>query len=164
MKVLGVDPGSARIGYGLIETAPELSLITYGVLEMQSVVHQDRIRELSRSFRKLLGSLRPELAGIETLYFSKNQKTALQVAESRGVLLLHLIEQGITVEELRPGDVKLAVADYALADKTAVSKMVQKMLRVPELTGYDDASDALAIAIAAASVRTWADRTKQGRA
>ncbi len=158
MKILGVDPGSTRIGYGLIEKRSELHLLEYGVLEMQSKTGIDRIHELSRAFKKLLTSLAPDLAGIETLYFSKNQKTALQVAESRGVLMLSLVEYGVPVKEFRPGDVKLAVANYAMADKIAVSKMVRKILRVSDITGYDDASDALAIAITAAHARTWEDK------
>jgi crossover junction endodeoxyribonuclease RuvC len=155
MRILGVDPGSTRIGYGLIEKGSELTLLKYGVLEMQTKTGIDRIHELSRAFKKLLITLAPDLAGIETLYFSKNQKTALQVAESRGVLLLGLIEYGVPVKEFRPGDVKIAVANYAMADKIAVAKMVKKILRVSELTGHDDASDALAIAITTAHARTW---------
>jgi crossover junction endodeoxyribonuclease RuvC len=158
MKILGVDPGSTRIGYGLIEKTGSLSLIRYGVLEMQSKTGPERIHELAHAFRALLVELAPDIAGIETLYFSKNQKTALQVAESRGVLLLGLKEYGLPIREFRPGDVKLAVANYALADKIAVAKMVKKILGVSELVGYDDASDALAIAIAAAHARSWEEK------
>ena len=155
MRILGVDPGSARIGYGLIEKGSSLTLVTYGVLEMRTKTAALRIHELSLSFKKLLRDLAPDLAGIETLYFGKNRKTALQVAESRGVLMLSLAENGVPVKEFRPGDVKLAVTNYGLADKRAVSKMVQKILRVPPLKRYDDASDALAIAITAAHARSW---------
>ncbi len=158
MKILGIDPGSTRIGYGLIERGASLTLLEYGVLEIKAVSADKRIHELSLRFKKLLEKFAPDLAGIETLYFSKNQKTALSVAESRGVLMLCLIERGIPVKEFRPGDVKLAVANYALADKIAVAKMVKKILGIEGITGHDDASDALAIAITAAHARTWESR------
>jgi len=158
MKILGIDPGSVRIGYGLIEEKSGLALLDYGVLEIQSRESKSRIQELSKEFKKLIARLSPDIAGVETLYFAKNQKTALSVAESRGILMLTLLEQGIPVTEFRPGDVKLAVANHALADKIAVATMVQKILAVPKLTGYDDASDALAIAITAAQTHRFNER------
>lgn len=145
MKILGIDPGSSRIGYGLIETKPQPTAIAYGTIEAENHL------EISRQFGELLKNSRPERIGIEKLFFARNRKTALRVAEARGILLLKIMKCGLPVIELSPMEIKQAVAGYGHADKKGIAKMVQIILNMESLKGYDDASDALAIAIAAAS-------------
>ena len=150
MKILGIDPGTTRIGYGLIERGRELKLLEYGVIEVRSKTEPNKLLELAKKLSGLIDALKPELAGVEKLYFAKNKKTALAVAQARGVILYLLLKKNILIQELRPGDVKIAVTGYGLAGKTAVKRMVKKILKIDDLEGYDDASDALAIAITTA--------------
>ncbi len=150
MKVLGIDPGTTRIGYGFIEGTKCPILLTYGVLKIQAQENPARLAELADRFEKLLDELKPDLAGVERLYFSKNQKTALPVSEARGVILMCLTRRGIPLREWQPQQVKLAVTDYGLADKKAVAIMIKRILGVAALKGYDDASDALAVAVTTA--------------
>ena len=149
MKILGIDPGSTRIGYGVIEDTNPLKLIDYGVLEIKEKNLPDRLNALSVVFEELLKKHRPELAGIEKIFFAKNTKTAIDVSHSRGVLLASMQKNRIPILEFTPNEVKLAVSGYGLSDKKAVAKMVIRILNLKELKGYDDASDAIAIALTA---------------
>lgn len=144
MKILGVDPGTSRIGYGLINDRP-LELLDYGVLEISEKTSK-KFLLLAEKFEKLILEAKPDGAVIEKIYFAKNQKTAIEVAQARGILLFLLLKNKIPVKEYGPQEIKNAVTGYGLADKKAVAKIVSKLLKA-ELKGYDDASDALAIAI-----------------
>lgn len=152
MRILGIDPGTSRIGYGLIESNG-LKLISYGVIEVKEKTLAGKIADLSGQLRALLKKFQPELAAVEKLYFAKNQKTAIDVAQARGAIISLLLEYNIQTVEYSPNEVKSQVTGYGLADKKGVAKMVKAILKVPDLAGYDDASDALAIAITAASYR-----------
>lgn len=125
-------------------------MLKYGTLEAKEKDLSGKMATMTRQFRALLKETRPELAAIERLYFAKNQKTALAVAQARGALLSILLENNIQVTEFSPNEVKSQLTGYGLADKKGVAKMVVTILKI-ELTGYDDASDALAIAIVAAN-------------
>lgn len=151
MKILGIDPGTSRIGYGLIETDGPLKLLRHGVIEAKEKTLAGKILNFVAQTRKLLDEVKPELAAIEKLYFAKNQKTALDVAHARGVLLSLFLEKNVPFVEYSPNEVKSQVTGYGLADKKGVAKMVKAILKVGDLPGYDDASDALAIAITAAN-------------
>ena len=157
MKILGIDPGSTRIGYGIIEDATAtagqaggLKLLDYGVLEIKEKNLPDRLNALSLLFDALLKKHRPDMAGIEKIFFAKNTKTAIDVSHSRGVLLAGMRENQIPILEFTPNEVKLAVSGYGLSDKKAVAKMVMRILNLKELKGYDDASDAIAVALTTA--------------
>ena len=150
MRILGIDPGTKRIGYGLIQGVRQPKLLTYGVIEVKSIDEAAALLELSDKFSALLQELKPELAGVERVYFSKNQKTAIPVSQARGVIMVALLGRGVRVREWRPVEVKQAITNYGFADKKAVAKMVARILGVESFTGYDDATDALAIAIATA--------------
>jgi len=147
MVILGIDPGTTRIGYGVIEKNNGLKLVDYGVIEIRSGDQKSKLLKLSQELRKLIKKYKPVEAGIEKLYFSKNQKTALAVAEARGVIMLTLAEAGLPISEFGPNEIKSAVAGYGASDKEAVRKMVALTLKMSEVRGLDDASDALAIAI-----------------
>ncbi len=149
MKILGIDPGSTRIGYGVIEDMGSLKLLDYGVLEIKEDNLPSRLNRLSVLFDELIKKHRPELAGVEKIFFAKNTKTAIDVSHSRGVILAAIQKNQIPIMEFTPNEVKLAVSGYGLSDKKAVAKMVMRILNLKELKGYDDASDAIAIALTA---------------
>lgn len=149
MIILGIDPGTRRIGYGVIKSETgRLELLDVGLIDIKSRDDHGALLEAKRGMDALCRTHQPDLCSIEKLYFSKNQKTALQVAAARGAIVLSALEHGIRLFELAPNEVKSAVTGYGSADKTAVLKMVKLILKRPELKIIDDASDALAIAIA----------------
>lgn len=151
MRILGIDPGTSRIGYGVIETGNSLKLLKYGVIEAKEKTLTEKISNFSKQLEMLLDEIKPETAGIEKLFFAKNQKTAIDVAQARGAILAILLKKNIPVSEYAPNEVKSQVTGYGLADKKGVAKMVKAILGISELPGYDDASDALAVAITTAN-------------
>jgi len=157
MIILGIDPGSARVGYGLIKREKNnLEFVSAGLLKISSPDKNERLVELEKSFEKLLTKARPDLAVIEKLFFMKNMKTALEVAQSRGVLTLIIAKRKIPLLEYTPMEIKQGVTGYGLADKKSVAKMVAKILKINKIIGYDDISDALAAAILGSGVKNSA--------
>jgi crossover junction endodeoxyribonuclease RuvC len=152
MRVLGIDPGSSRIGYGLIEKGggKSVSLITYGVLEIEGSTATEKMLGVGKKIKKLVKDLSPDMAAVEKIYFAKNQKTAMEVSQARGIILYLLLDKQIPVFEYGPNQIKLAVTGFGSTDKKGVGKMVRLILKTEAIKGPDDASDALAIAIAAA--------------
>lgn len=151
MKILGIDPGSARIGYGLIaDESGRLTAMTHGVIDLHEKDPHEKLLALAREIRALLAKSTPDIVALEKLYFSTNQKTGIAVAESRGAIALLVLEAKLPLFEYGPGEVKLAVTNDGRADKTAVAKMVKKILNLAAIKGPDDVSDALAIAITGA--------------
>lgn len=153
MKVIGIDPGTTIIGYGVIETNPRgFSCLDYGVFRTPSkVANQERISSIYNFFEKLIKKYQPEKAGIEKLFFFKNAKTITQVSEIKGAIILALAKQGIEVNEFTPLQVKQAVSNYGRADKKQVQKVISMILGLKEIPEPDDAADALAIAICCAN-------------
>ena len=151
IKFLGIDPGSHRIGYGVVsKNRRDLSSKDYGTIEFKPGENKERLVILEREMEKLIKKSKPSAIAIEKLYFSKNRKTALMVSESRGVIVLASKKSGIPVFEYDPTTVKQRITGYGLSDKKAVLKMVKIFLNLQNFNGFDDASDALAIAIVAA--------------
>jgi len=156
MIILGIDPGTTRIGFGVISEESEpgkgktLKLINYGVIEGKSNEELSiSICENCKKLSEIIKKYKPDIAGIEKIFFSKNVKTGIAVAQNRGALILELVKAGIKIKELSPSEIKSLVTGYGMADKKAVSKMASTILGMKEkLKGYDDASDAVAIAIA----------------
>ncbi|MFA5099128.1 MAG: crossover junction endodeoxyribonuclease RuvC [Candidatus Paceibacterota bacterium] len=152
MKILGIDPGSARIGYGLIEkSGSELKFLKAGILKIVSKDKCERLVDLEKSFSALLKKEKPDWVVMEKLYFVKNQKTGLEVAQSRGVLTLLITKSKIPLLEFTPLEIKQGVTGYGMADKKSVAKMVAKILKTDKINEYDDATDALAGAITGSS-------------
>lgn len=148
MIYLGIDPGTRRVGYGLVlKTGNSLRLIDAGILKINSENDIGALLEIKTELSSIISTHCPVAAGIEKLFFSKNQKTALQVAEARGVALVCCAEAGIKILELSPNEVKSGITGFGSADKKAVLKMVRLILKEPSLEVIDDASDALALAI-----------------
>ena len=163
MRILGIDPGSARIGYGLISDGRRLTAADFGVIDLKISDPHERLRGLSKAVRALLKKTAPDIVALEKLYFSTNQKTGIAVAESRGAIRLLILEADIPLFEYGPGEVKLAITNNGAADKTAVAKMVKKILGLTEIKGPDDVTDALAIAITGAHRYKFDMREKQCR-
>ncbi len=148
MIALGIDPGTRRIGYGLVEIkAGKLAFIAAGILPITTSDDASALLEAKQAMDSIIKKYRPEVMGIEKLYFSKNQKTAMAVAQARGVALLAAKECGMKIKEYTPNEVKQGVTGYGHADKKAVLKMVRLILNKHDLAVVDDASDALALAI-----------------
>lgn len=152
MIILGLDPGTNRIGYGLIEKDKKLKLIDYGVIEIKETDYS-RLEILEKKLSAIIKKYKPDAAAIEKLYFSKNKKTAISVAEARGVILLAISRKKIPIFEYGPNEVKAAVAGNGKSDKKTVERFTAMSLGIDKIKGYDDASDALAIAIRASFER-----------
>ncbi len=149
MIILGIDPGSVRVGYGVLKKGQGvLRHIESGLLPIHTHDKASRLVELERALHALLVRAKPDMVGIEKLYFSKNQKTALEVAQARGVILRTIAASRIPFLEFTPREVKLAVTGDGNATKRGVAAMVGRFLHFPLKGGVaDDVTDALAIAI-----------------
>lgn len=149
MIVLGIDPGTARLGYGVIDTAGGLpSLIDYGVAEtFPTDTMPDRLFQIYSNMKILLADHEPDVMVVEKLFFARNVTTAIAVGQARGVVLLSAAERNIPVREYTPSEVKQSIAGYGKADKSQIQEMVRIILALEHIPRPDDAADALAIAI-----------------
>lgn len=151
MVILGIDPGTGRLGYAVIEVdRGKVQCLTCGCVETtRSPAPGLRLLELRDAVRSLLRRFNPEQVVLEQIYFSKNVKTALAVAEARGMLLTLLADEQIPVLEVSPQEVKMGVTGRGNAPKPQVQRMVAVLFGLPAPPQPDDAADALAIAYAA---------------
>lgn len=149
MLVIGIDPGTATTGYGVVESIQgKESLVSYGTIRTAADMPMElRLLKIHREFNVLLDQYQPEAVAIEELFHFKNAKTVISVAQSRGVLLMTAAARGLELGEYTPLQVKQAVSGYGNADKKQVQIMVQKILHMEQVAKPDDAADALAIAI-----------------
>ncbi len=149
MRVLGIDPGTAITGYGVVEgDGDNLTLTTYGAVTTPADQPlAQRLQRIYRELRALIVEWGPDSAAVEELFFSKNARTALAVGHARGVALLALTDAGLPIQEYKPAEVKQAVAGYGNAPKDQVQGMVQLLLGLDDIPRPDDAADALAVAI-----------------
>jgi crossover junction endodeoxyribonuclease RuvC len=152
MVILGIDPGIGRVGYGVIEqTGSKLKAVKYGCIETPKTDdHGLRLQMIKTDLGKIIREHKPEVIGVEKLFFQKNVKTAGVVGEARGVILLLASECGAKVVEVGPGQVKQALTGYGSADKNQMQQMVKILFKLDEVPRPDDAADALAVAYAAA--------------
>lgn len=148
MKVLGFDPGTHRIGFGCLEIqGSSLKHLGSGLIEFKPGT--SNLPQLRLEINKILSEFKPNIVGVERLFFSKNKTTALRVAEARGVILETIISHGFEVREVSPGEAKLAVGANGNSPKKEVSKMIELILKINTKGVKDDTLDALAIAAAA---------------
>ena len=149
MIVLGIDPGTAALGYGIVEaTAGRLREVDHGCLTTSADERlPDRLLAIHALVDELLALHQPDVLAVERLFFSKNVQTAFAVGQARGVVLLAAAQHGVSVREATPNEVKSAVAGYGAADKEQVQRMVQLVLGMAERPRPNDAADALAIAV-----------------
>lgn len=156
MIVLGIDPGTARTGYGLVSReGSALRMVDYGCIE--TIADRSagaRLLLIHEALADLIESHRPEAMGVERLFFNKNVQTAFAVGQARGVVLLAAAQHGLPVFEYGPHEVKMAVTGYGRATKDQVQRMVQLVLAMPVLPRPDDAADALAVAVCTAHAAT----------
>lgn len=147
MIILGLDPGIARLGYGVIESDGRHDrCVTYGVLTTPMGPLGPRLVTLRHELQNLIATNRPQRIVVEQLFFSKNVKTATAVGEARGVILLTCTEAGVETLEVSPQEVKQSISGFGAADKQQVQRMVQTLFHLPKPPYPDDAADALAIA------------------
>jgi crossover junction endodeoxyribonuclease RuvC len=148
-RILGLDPGLARCGWGLIVTTPGMRILSadYGLLT-SAPTHAvpDRLWTIAQQFEALCDRLHPDVVAIEMLFFGKNHTTAMAIAAVRGVLLAHTAAFALPIIEVTPSAVKYAVTGSGTAPKGQVQRMVQQLLHLPQRPSPDDAADALAIA------------------
>ena len=150
MLVIGIDPGIASTGYGLIRQSEndQLELVDYGVISTAAGQPlQVRLLDLYNALLDVLTQYPPDSAAVEEIFFQRNVKTAITVGQARGVTLLSLARKDISVDEYSPSEIKLAVSGYGNADKAQMQTMVKALLRMDHLPKPDDAADALAVAI-----------------
>ncbi|MCS7011723.1 MAG: crossover junction endodeoxyribonuclease RuvC [Anaerolineales bacterium] len=148
--VLGIDPGTAATGFGLVRTAADdrLEMVAYGVLQTPAGESAaQRLLLLYQQLNQLLLLHRPQAVAVEKLFFQRNISTAMAVGQARGVVLLAAAQAGLPVFEYTPNEVKQAIAGYGSAQKRQVQEMLRVLLSLPELPRPDDAADALAVAI-----------------
>lgn len=159
MIILGIDPGTTRVGYGVLESVSgEIKLKEAGLLKIkiknttqgaEKTFDFENLSSIKNQTDRLIRKFKPQIMAVEKLFFARNQKTGMAVAQARGVILLSALENKIKIEEYSPNEIKTAVTGYGLANKKAVLKMVKLILKEPKLKVIDDASDALAVAILA---------------
>ena len=149
MRVLGIDCGSQRTGYGVIDSdGRDHRMVAAGVIRTNTKwPFERRLLEIANGLRGLIREYAPELAAVEEVFHAANVKTALKLAHVRGVALLAIAEAGMQLAEYSPLEVKVSVVGYGRAEKCQVQVMVQSLLRLTEAIASEDACDALAVAI-----------------
>lgn len=149
MLVLGIDPGTAITGYGLVrETVDQLQAVAYGAITTPSDwALPQRLQKIYGDLTALIREYSPTEGAVELLFFSRNVKTALAVGQARGVVLLAMADGGLPVHEYTPLQVKQAVVGYGRAEKAQVQELVKLLLGLEAVPQPDDAADALAVAI-----------------
>ncbi|OJX41329.1 MAG: crossover junction endodeoxyribonuclease RuvC [Chloroflexi bacterium 44-23] len=149
MCILGIDPGTASTGYGIIEENQSgIKAIKYGVISTAANLPMgERIIAIYDRMIEIIEEFSPVSCAVEKLFFRRNVTTAISVGQARGVVLLALAQKGVAIAEYTPMQVKLAVAGYGGAEKKQVQFMVQSILNLVDIPKPDDAADALAIAI-----------------
>jgi crossover junction endodeoxyribonuclease RuvC len=164
MIILGIDPGTAMLGYGIVErTGPRLRAIDYGVIRTASNLSlPERLEAIYLAVTDLIELHVPTLVGVERLFFTKNVQTAFAVGQARGVVLLAAQMHCMEIREATPNEVKVAVAGHGSAAKDQVQRMVQAILGLSEIPEPDDAADALAIALCVANRERSVSRIPTG--
>lgn len=161
MRILGIDPGVATIGFGLVEAdRAKAHMVTYGAITTPAGLPlSKRLYQISNDMESLIGQLKPEVISIEELFFNNNITTGIAVAHGRGVLLLAAEKCGIPLFEYTPSQVKMAVVGYGKAEKRQVMDMTRRLLHLSSVPRPDDAADALALALCHA--RSFTSRLPQ---
>ncbi len=149
MVILGIDPGVATIGFGIIHCEKQQNkMLQYGVISTPAGLPlAERLHQISQDMESLLRQFQPDEMAVEELFFSKNVTTGIAVAHGRGVILLEGQRYGLPIYEYTPNQVKQAVTGYGKAEKKQVMTMTQKLLKLSKIPCPDDAADALAVAL-----------------
>lgn len=162
MMTLGIDPGTARLGFGVIDETPtgEPRAVAFGVVSTESVTDMpSRLMAIFEALGELLATHRPDVLAVEQLFFARNVTTAISVGQARGIVLLAAAQAGVPVVEYSPSEVKHAVAGYGKAGKAQMQEMVRMILGLSAIPEPDDAADALAVALCHAQTAPFLART-----
>ncbi|MFZ2151555.1 MAG: crossover junction endodeoxyribonuclease RuvC [Minisyncoccia bacterium] len=149
MRILGIDPGFGRLGIGIVDVHQGKETCVYSECfetNPKDTFHT-RLKSVGEKIQTLCEKWQPNAASVETLFFEKNQKTAMSVAEARGVIVYELLKNKVSVSEYSPLQVKMALTGFGKAEKSQVAFMVQKLLHLEKEKRIDDELDALALAI-----------------
>jgi crossover junction endodeoxyribonuclease RuvC len=159
MIAIGFDPGTARLGFGVIDSDPDPRPVDFGVIVTDPEMPMaDRLLAIHDAVGELIDRYKPNAVAVELLFFARNVTTAMTVGQARGVILLAAAERGVPVAEYSPSEVKQAVVGYGKAEKRQIQEMVRIMLGLETLPRPDDAADALAVAICHVQVAPFRSR------
>lgn len=148
MKILGIDPGSGIIGFGLVQKGSKPKMLDAGVVRTTiGDADANRLVELYESMKELINELKPDVAAVEKLFFVQNVTTGMKVSQARGVILLAIAEAKIPIYEYSPNEIKMAMTGYGHAKKAQIQEMVRVQLGLKKKPSPDDAADALAVAL-----------------
>lgn len=153
---MGIDPGTAITGYGLVDYDGDLRLVDCGaIITPSGMALPQRLVTIHRTLSDLIGQFQPQAVAVEELFFSKNVRTAMSVGQARGVVLLAAAQADLPIFHYKPSEVKQAVAGYGNASKTQMQEMVRLLLGMDAILSPDDVADAVAIAICHAHGAHW---------
>lgn len=149
MRIIGIDPGTAIVGYGIVDFENgECSLVASGSIQTaKEKADAERLCEIWGDLTELVEMYKPDVASVEKLFFFKNQKTVISVAQGRGVILAALKKAGVEIFEYTPLQIKLAITGYGKASKPDVAEMVKRMIKYEKFPTLDDTADAIAMAV-----------------
>jgi crossover junction endodeoxyribonuclease RuvC len=150
MRIIAIDPGYERLGVAVLEKMPrgkETLLYSDCFKTDKELTHSERLGLIKSEIERVIREYRPEALCLETLFFSVNTKTAIAVAEARGVILSQAAQHGLKVFEYGPGEIKVAVTGYGKSDKAAVISMVSRLVKIDKEIKYDDEYDAIAVGL-----------------
>ncbi|MRN55846.1 crossover junction endodeoxyribonuclease RuvC [Paenibacillus monticola] len=149
MRILGIDPGLAIVGFGFVDKeGNKLTPVQYGCIQTEAhTLEEERLLHVYEGMVQLIDKYKPDAVAVEKLFFSRNVTTALPVAQARGVLILAAVQRGLPVAEYTPMQVKQAVVGYGKAEKRQVQEMVKLLLKLSVIPKPDDVADALAVAV-----------------
>ncbi len=164
MLVLGVDPGTAITGYGLLEEKDKkLSVLAYGCIRTDSKTPMtDRLKKIYKEILGVMDEFGPHIVAVEELFFNTNSRTAIAVGQARGTILLAVANSNLKLVEYTPLQVKQAVVGYGRAEKEQVQYMVKTILKLKETPKPDDVADALAIAVCCIQSNEWENLVLEG--
>ncbi len=165
MRVLGIDPGIAITGYSIVEeTGQDFTLAGSGCIRTSKDLEPAlRLKAVYDEVSRLISAYAPQAVAVEKIFFSKNVRTAFQVGEARGVIILAAANSGLELHEYTPLQVKQAVAGYGKAEKMQVQKMVQMLLKLAAAPSVDDEADAMAVALCHLQNRRFNDAVRGGK-
>jgi crossover junction endodeoxyribonuclease RuvC len=156
LRILGIDPGTATTGWAILEEGNDCqsALLAYGHISTdKNLSDEARLLEISKDLEAIIKKYKPQEAAVENIFFFKNQKTVIKVAESRGAILLTLMNNSVRVFSYTPLQVKQALTGYGRAEKKQIQLMTKSIMNLKELPKPDDVSDAIAVAICHANSR-----------
>ena len=156
MRILGIDPGTATVGWGILEVqGSTMTAVGYGhIATSPALPLSERIAEIARDLKEISRIYSPEEASVEKIFFFKNQKTVIAVSQARGAILLTLETLGIRLSEYTPLQVKQSLTGYGRAEKKQMQIMIKSILKLADIPKPDDVADALALALCHANSRT----------